>query len=64
MNVYWGGITKQDRLNHESSHIFVPAFPEDKLLDPKRCIWYLKCTEQFRTVDSKDVVKLVLATKK
>lgn len=72
VNVYKRGITfvrtglaKQDRANHDKSHIFVPAFPSDKLLDPKRCIyWYLKRTEQFRRVDEKDIVKLFLATKK
>lgn len=59
------GLSKLDRPNHDSSHIFVPAFPEDKLLDPKRWMyWYLKFTEQLRTVDSKDMVKLFLATKK
>jgi integrase len=38
------GLSKQDR-----QKIFVPAFPENKFLDPKRCLkCYLKKTKFFR----------------
>lgn len=59
------GLSKQDRPNHEGSHIFVPAFPENKLLDPKRCLHaYLKRTQLFRKNKGKTSDKLFLATKK
>ena len=32
------GMAKQDRTSHVSSNIFVPAFTNDKLLDPKRAL--------------------------
>ena len=72
VNVYKMGITfirtgmaTQDLSNHKGNHIFVPSFPSDKKLDPKRFLFqYLKRTEKFRTQGIKDVVKLFLATKK
>ena len=36
-------LTKQDRASHNSQDIFVPAFTEDRLLDPVRVVkLYLK----------------------
>ncbi|XP_045161875.2 uncharacterized protein LOC123526694 [Mercenaria mercenaria] len=36
-------LSKQDRPNHHSRKIFVPSFPSNKLLDPKRAMtYYLK----------------------
>lgn len=55
------GLAKQDRPNHYGTKIFVPAFPENKLLDPKRCLYfYLKKTEVFRE-KLKDSNKLFLS---
>lgn len=34
------GLAKQDRPNHYRTKIFVPAFAENKLLDPKRCLYF------------------------
>ena len=43
------GLAKQDRQSHRKATVFIPAFPENKKLDPKRCIYYyLKATEKFR----------------
>lgn len=43
------GLSKQDRPSHISSKIFLPSFKDNKLLDPKRALyWYLKKTDQFR----------------
>ena len=40
------GLSKQDRQNHFGSKVFVPAFPENYKLDPKRALyWYLKKTD-------------------
>ena len=59
------GLSKQDRPNHESNHIFVPAFSQDKYLDPRRCLLrYIKKTKKLRKKDSQNVSKLFLATRK
>lgn len=59
------GLTKQDRVGHDNSKIFVPSFPENKLLDPKRAIYeYLKRTEEFRNKDDKKEFKLFLSINK
>ena len=59
------GLSKQDRPSHFGKNIFVPAFPNNKLLDPKRALaYYLKRTETFRKAGSEDIVKLFLARKK
>ncbi|CAC5396327.1 unnamed protein product [Mytilus coruscus] len=43
------GLAKQDRANHDNSKIFIPAFPESKLLDHKRTLYmYLKRTDKLR----------------
>ena len=43
------GLSKQDRQNHFGSKVFVPAFPENYELDPKRALyWYLKKTDLVR----------------
>ena len=43
------GLAKQDGRNHYGTKIFVPAFSENKLLDPKRCLYvYVKKTEEYR----------------
>ena len=40
------GLSKQDRQTHYGTKVFVPAFPENKKLDPKRAFYfYLKKTE-------------------
>lgn len=55
------GLSKQDRPGHSASKIFVPAFKENKLLDPKRAIAvYLKKTEPFRDKNGKDERSLFL----
>ena len=47
------GLAKQDRPSHFGAKIFIPAFTENKLLDPKRALLhYLKQTESFRKSDS------------
>ena len=59
------GLAKQDRPNHEGSHIFVPSHQEDKFLDPRRClIQYIKKTKKYRNQNDQNVVKLFLATRK
>lgn len=59
------GLSKQDRPNHEGSHIFVPSYKEDKSLDPKRCLMrYIKKTKQYRKGVDHSAVKLFLATRK
>lgn len=59
------GLAKQDRPSHHGSTLFVPSFPDNKLLDPKRALaYYLKRTEVFRNAKGKDVVKLFLASNK
>lgn len=56
------GLSKQDRISHQSPTIFVPAFEKDKLLDPKRALtYYLKSTEKFRGDSNKESLKLFLS---
>lgn len=56
------GLSKQDRVNHTSPHIFIPAFPDSKLLNPKRSLAiYLKRVEQFRQKDNADEPKLFIS---
>lgn len=56
------GLSKQDRPTHFGMKLFVPAFPENKLLDPKRSLAiYVKQTEQFRRSGGKDEKNLFLA---
>ena len=56
------GLAKQDRPGHFGAKIFVPAFNDEKLLDPKRALtYYLKKTDCFRGEDRQDS-KLFLAT--
>ena len=55
------GLSKQDRPNHDSSHIFVPCYQDDKYLDPRRCVLrYIKKTKKYR----QGAVKLFLAARK
>ena len=55
------GLAKQDRQNHFGTKIFVPAFPENKLLDPKRCLQlYLERTQNFRHSNEEKKVFLAL----
>ena len=55
------GLSKQDRPNHDSSHIFVPCYQDDKYLDPRRCVLrYIKKIKKYR----QGAVKLFLATRK
>ena len=43
------GLSKQDRPNHESNHIFVPVFSQDKYLDPRRCLLrYIKKDKEIK----------------
>ena len=59
------GLSKQDRPFHDNSKIFVPAFPENKALDPKRSLYhYLKRTDQFRYKSETREEKLFLAINK
>ena len=59
------GLSKQDRAGHDNSKIFVPAFPENKLLDPKRALYeYLKRTDIFRDKDNGQECKLFLTINK
>ena len=59
------GFSKQDRISHDNSKIFVPAFPKNKQLDPKKAIYYyLKRTAEFRTKDKHEETKLFLAINK
>ena len=57
------GLAKQDRPTHYGRKIFVPAFSQNKLLDPKRSLYfYLKKTEIFRhDTEGNDETKLFLA---
>ena len=58
------GLSKQDRAGHTPTTIFIPSFPDNKKLDPKRCLAiYLNRTENFRRKKGTDVTKLFLATK-
>ena len=59
------GLAKQDRPNHDSSHIFVPSHQEDRFLDPKRCLMkYIRKTKQFRMQGEENSVKLFLSIRK
>ena len=59
------GLSKQDRVSHQSLSIFIPAFEDNKLLDPKRTLaFYLRKTEPFRITDGKDELKLCLTGNK
>ena len=43
------GLSKQDRQNHYGATIFLPAFPENKKLDPNRALYFnLKQTDSLR----------------
>ena len=54
-------LSKQDRPNHDSSHIFIPCYQDNKYLDPRRCVLhYIKKTKKYR----QGAVKLFLATRK
>ena len=56
------GLAKQDRPKHFGSKIFIPSYSEDKLLDPKRAIYYyLKRTESLRNSDDSVENRLFLA---
>ena len=57
------GLAKQDRPTHYGRKIFVPAFSRNKLLDPKRSLYfYLKKTDNFRhDTEGNDETKLFLA---
>lgn len=56
------GLAKQDRPKHFGSKIFIPSYSEDKLLDPKRAIYYyLKKTETLRNSDDNVENSLFLA---
>ncbi|KAK3097837.1 hypothetical protein FSP39_013649 [Pinctada imbricata] len=57
------GLAKQDRPSHFGTKVFVPSFAENKLLDPKRALfYYLKCIESFRhDTEGKDETKLFLS---
>ena len=57
------GLSKQDRPGHVSRTIFVPALPQNKLLDPKRALtYYLRKTEGLRKSKSgQDITKLFLS---
>lgn len=58
------GLAKQDRPGHFGVKIFVPAFDEEKLLDPKRALtYYMKKTDSFRGEDRQDS-KLFLSMNK
>jgi len=42
------GLAKQDRQSHRKAIVFITAFPVNKKLDPKICLYYyLKVTEKF-----------------
>ena len=57
------GLSKQDRPGHKPTPVFIPCFPDNKKLDPKRCLaMYLKRTEQFRKKAGSDITQLFLAT--
>lgn len=61
----WTGLVKQDRPNHDGSHIFVPSYQEPKLQDPRRCLMkYIRKTKQYRIHGDQNAVKLFLATRK
>lgn len=54
-------FSKQDQMNHFGTKVYVPAFSENKKLDPKRTLaFYLKRTEQLK-LRKKDQTKLFLS---
>jgi hypothetical protein len=54
-------LSKQDRVSQQSPTIFIPAFEDNKLLDPKITLaFYLRKIEPFRINDGKDELKLFL----
>lgn len=59
------GLSKQDRQTHYGSKVFVPAFPENKKLDPKRALYfYLKKTDRLRLkTDGTTEVRVFLLVK-
>ena len=59
------GLSKQDRQTHYGSKVFVPAFPENKKLDPKRALYfYLKKTDSLRLkTDGTAEVRVFLSVK-
>ncbi|XP_071133050.1 uncharacterized protein [Mytilus edulis] len=58
------GLAKQDRQNHRNSKIVVPAFTDNKKLDPVTCLLqYLERAKKFRSSLDKDQQgKLFLST--
>ena len=57
------GLSKQDRPGHKHTPVFIPCFPDNKTLDPKRCLaMYLKRTEKIRKKAGSDITQLFLAT--
>ena len=59
------GLSKQDRISHNDSNIFVPTFTGTKFLDPKRALaLYLRRTEKFRNALERDGDKLFLSVNK
>ena len=55
------GLSKQDRPGHVLGKIFVPAFSQNKLLDPKRALAiYLRKTEPYRKKKDRDETALFL----
>ncbi|CAC5402218.1 unnamed protein product [Mytilus coruscus] len=49
------GLAKQDRQNHRNSKIVVPAFTDNKKLDPVTCLLqYIERTKKFRSSLDKD----------
>jgi hypothetical protein len=56
------GLSKQDRPSHMGRNIWVPAFKDDKKLDPKRAIAiYLKKTESIRRSKLQDETSLFIS---
>ena len=56
------GLSKQDRPSHFGTKIFVPSFPDNKKLDPKRAFAvYLKLTEKYRKKGENDETNLFLS---
>ena len=56
------GLSKQDRPAHFGTKFFVPSFPVNKKLDPKRALAvYLKITGKYRKKDDNDETNLFLS---
>lgn len=57
------GLAKQDRQSHFGATIFIPCYSVNKLIDPKRALYfYLKKTEKFRkNAEGQDETKLFLS---